>query len=87
VSAYQKVVDKGEALIDELEGAKTNEGERLHTMFEKWHSDFRQRSSSISRAAILTGETGSGRLLDKHQTLTYIRQQMADIGGDEGGRI
>lgn len=87
VSAYQKVVDEGEALLDELKGARTNEGERLHYMFEKWFADFRQRSSSVSRAAILTGETGNDRLLDKHQTLTCIRQQVADIGGDEGGRI
>lgn len=87
VNAYQKIVDEGEALLDELEGARTNEGERLHSMFKKWLTDFRQRSSSVSRAAILTGETGNDRLLDKHQTLTCIRKQVADIGGDEGGRI
>ncbi|KPN31964.1 hypothetical protein SY89_02721 [Halolamina pelagica] len=87
VSEYQKIIDEGEALLDELEGARTNEGKRLHSMFEKWLTDFRQRSSSVSRAAILTGETGNDRLLDKHQTLTCLRQQVAGIGGDEGGRI
>jgi hypothetical protein len=87
VRTYQRVVDEGEALLEEFSAARTNEGKRLRRVFERWHTDFRERSSSVSRRAMLTGETGNDRLLDKYQTLTWIRQQVADIGGDEGGRV
>jgi hypothetical protein len=87
VRAYQRVVDEGEVLLEELGDARTNEGERLRRVFETWLTDFRERSSSVSREAMLTGETGSDRLLSKYQTLTWIRQQVADIGGDGVGRV
>lgn len=87
VRTYQRVVDKGDVLLEELEAARTNEGERLRHVFKRWHTDFRERSSSVSRRAMLTGETGNDRLLDRYQTLTWIRQQVIDIGGDEGGRV
>jgi len=83
VQAYKRLVTQSEALLEELNGAKTNEGERLRTMFEEWLTDFRERNSSVSREAILTGSTENDRLLDQHQTLTWIRKQVAIIGGDE----
>lgn len=85
VRAYQRFVDASEALLDELEQAQTNEGKRLHRVFDTWLTNFRDRNSSISREAILSGDTGNDRLVDKYQTLTWIRQQVFDIGGDEVG--
>jgi hypothetical protein len=87
VAAYQRVVNDGEELLDALRDAKTNEGNRLCRVFEAWLTDFRERSSSVSREAMLTGETGNDRLIDKYQTLTWVRKQVADIGGDEVARV
>lgn len=81
--AYEEFVEKSASLLGELEDAKTNEGERLRNEFEAWFSEFRQRNSTVRRQAILTGETDNDDLSGKHQTLTWVRQQVADIGGDE----
>lgn len=83
VQAYEQLVTQSEALLEELNGAKTNEGERLRSVFEEWLTDFQERSSSVSREAILTGDTENDRLLDQYQTLTWIREQVEIIGGDE----
>lgn len=81
--AYEEFVEQSASLLDELEEAKTNEGERLRSVFDEWFSDFRQRDSTVRRQAILTGETDNDRLSGKHQTLTWVRKLIADIGGDE----
>lgn len=83
VEVYDRLVTESEALLEELNGAKTNEGERLRSVFERWLTDFRDRSSSVSREAILTGDTENDRLIDQYQTLTWVRKQVAIIGGDE----
>lgn len=83
VRTYEQLVTQSEALLEELNDAKTNEGERLRSVFEEWLSDFRDRNSSISREAILTGDTENEKLLKQHQTLTWVRKQVAGIGGDE----
>lgn len=85
--AYEEFVEASAALLSELEDAKTNEGERLRRAFEAWFSEFRQRDSTVRRQAILTGEMENDNLSGKHQTLTWVRQQIADIGGDEVGTI
>lgn len=83
VQAYEQLITQSEALLKELDDAKTNEGERLRSVFEEWLTDFRERNSSVSREAILTGDSENDRLLDQYQTLTWIRKQVAIIGGDE----
>jgi len=87
VQTYEQLITRSEALLEELNGAKTNEGERLRSVFEEWLTDFRERNSSVSREAILTGNTENDRLLDQYQTLTWIRKQVAIIGGDGFGKI
>lgn len=84
---YEQLVEKSEELLDELEEARTNEGEQLRYAFDEWLTDFRGRDSSISREAILTGRTENDRLLDRYQKLTWIQRQVTDIGGDEVGKI
>jgi uncharacterized protein YicC (UPF0701 family) len=83
VQAYEQLVTESETLLEDLNDAKTNEGEQLRSVFREWFTDFRARSSSVSREAILTGDTENDRLLDQHQTLTWVRKQVAIIGGDE----
>lgn len=83
VQAYEQLVTESETLLEELNDAKTNEGEQLRSVFREWFLDFQERSSSVSREAILTGDTENDRLLDQHQTLTWVRKQVAIIGGDE----
>lgn len=81
--AHTHFIKQSEALLDELDNAKTNEGEQLRRIFKEWFMDFQGRNSSVSREAILTGETENQRLADEHQRLTWIREQVTDIGGDE----
>lgn len=85
--AYEEFVEKSASLLGEIEDAKTNEGERLRSEFEAWFSEFRQHDSTVRRQAILTGETDNDNLSSIHQTLTWVRQQVADIGGDEVATI
>lgn len=86
-NAYEEFSEKSALLFDQLEDAKTNEGERLRNEFEKWYSEFHQCDSTVRREAIIIGETENDNLAGKHQTLTWVRQQVADIGGDEVGTI
>lgn len=84
---YREFSEKSALLLDQLEDAKTNEGEQLRSEFEKWYSKFQQYDSTVRRQAIVTGETDNDNLTQQHQTLTWIRQQIGDIGGDEVGTI
>lgn len=87
VRSYERLIEESEELMEELEGARTNQGERLRRVFNTWLTDFRDKNSTVSREAILTGDTGNDRLKDKYQTLTWVRRQVASIGGDEVGKV
>ncbi len=84
VETYHRLVDHSEELLDTLTDAKTNEGTQLRRAFESWLTDFRDRSSSVSRRDIVTGETENPRLVKQHKTLTMIEKQLSDIGDTRG---
>jgi len=83
--AYEKFIEESESLCEELQEAKTNEGERLRREFDTWFSSFCQQDSMVRQQAILTGQTDNDNLTKQHQTLTWIRQEVENIGVDEDG--
>lgn len=80
---YEIFIQASDSLSEALEDAKTNEGQQLRREFDAWFSDFRQQESMVRRHAILTGKTDNDTLTEQHKTLTWIRQELEDIGGDE----
>ena len=80
--AYERFTDTSVSLSEALDDAKTNEGQRLQNEFHSWLSEFRGQESTVRRYAILTGETENNFLVEQHERLTWIRQEIEDIGGD-----